>query len=67
MKIEKVIQVTTDSIEEEQFLLTKCPEAVWWPKLVSPGKPPTTLTFEFSENKEEKVKEVVNEWKKLNE
>lgn len=62
MKIKKVIQVTTDSLKEEQFLLIKFPEATWYPT-----GPTSGVTFFFDENKEEKVQKIVHEWQTLNE
>lgn len=59
MKIERVIKVETDSMAEEQFLLTRCPEAVWYPPLsFNQG-----ATFFFNEEEEEKAKLIVYEWR----
>ena len=59
MKIEKVVRVKTDSMAEEQFLLTRCPGAVWYPPLgFNQG-----ATFFFDEKEEGKVRAIVYEWK----
>lgn len=60
MKIEKVIQVKTDSMAEEQFLLTRCPGAVWYPPL---GFNQGGATFFFNIEEEEKVKAINHEWR----
>ena len=52
MKIEKVVRVETDSMAEEQFLLTRCPGAVWYPPL---GFNQGGATFFFDEKEEEKA------------
>lgn len=63
MKIERVIKVETDSMAEEQFLLTRCPGAVWYPPL---GFNQGGATFFFNEEEEENVKAIVYEWRKAN-
>lgn len=63
MKIEKVVKVETDSMAEEQFLLTRCPGAVWYPPL---GFNQGGATFFFNEEEEGKVRAIVYEWRNSN-
>lgn len=64
MKIERVIKVETDSMAEEQFLLTRCPGAVWYPPL---GFNQGGATFFFDEKEEKKVKAIINEFREWKE
>ena len=58
MKHKSVIQIITESYEEEQFILGKFPEA-WWTTTQKVGH----TTFYVSELREGEVKEAINEYK----
>ena len=60
MKQKSVIQITTESYEEEQHILSKFPEAVWIS--LKPGK--TLFHLPFSQYNE--VVTTIDEWEKQN-
>jgi len=57
MKISRVVQIVTDTVEEEQFILNKFPEAWWVPTQVR-GR----TTFSLPIQKEVLVREALNEY-----
>lgn len=59
MKYKRVIEVTAESYDEEQFLLNRFPEA-WWDDRSG------IIVFYISEKKFNIVKEVINEYKEQN-
>ena len=60
MKQKSVIQISTESYEEEQFILTRFPSAVWIS--LKPGK--TLFHLPFAQYNE--VLTTIEEWEKQN-
>ena len=56
MKYTKIIKFTTESYEEEQFLLNRFPDA-WWEQDSSGN-----VVFYIPESEEKLAKEVLNEY-----
>jgi len=54
-----VIEIVTESYEEEQFILNRFPEAWWIPQ----GKGENGIIFYLPVSKEYKVQEAYNEYK----
>lgn len=57
MKINRIVQISTDTVEEEQFILNKFPEAWWVPTNVR-----GVTTFNLPIQKEVLVREALNEY-----
>ncbi len=62
MKVNKVVQIFTETVEEEQFILNKFPEAWWVPTQVR-GK----TTFNLPIHKDYLVELAITEYNKLKE
>ena len=56
MKQKKVIQVIAENYQEEQFMLTRFPDA-WWDDRSG------LMVFSISEDKEFEVQQAINEYK----
>lgn len=59
MKHKSVIEVTTNSIAEEQFILNRFPDALW----IALGE---RTKFYIPYHEYHIVKETINEWEKIN-
>jgi len=60
MNYKLVVRISTDSYEEEQFILTRFPEAYWTPNVRREG-----TTFYLPADRESDVQKVINEYKEL--
>ncbi len=58
MKYQRVVEIVTESYEEEQFILNKFPEACWYA-----SGPKTNTVFYLPVSKEHAVQEAYNEYK----
>lgn len=62
MKMKEVIQITTENNIEEQYILEKFPEAVWFNLT---GR--TNFYLPSSESYKTEAEEVISEWEERNE
>lgn len=60
MKIRKMVEIITDSFEEQQFILSRFPDSFWFVE----GDNKTR--FYISAMKQNEAIEALNEWKELN-
>lgn len=63
MKFKKEISITTENYNEEQFILTRFPEAVW---IAVGGKTGDGTIFYVPEKRINDVLEALSEWKEKN-
>lgn len=62
MKQQLLVEITTESYDEQQFILSRFPEAYWY---VTENTEKTK--FYLPEDRENEISEAIHEWNEVNE